>query len=105
MDKVTLLTQGYARRLEDGGIRASPSATLIEDLDIRTLVDPGANKVALLDGLYREGLKPDDINIIFLTHYHLDHLLNIRLFLDENIYDVNTMYCQDIETHYESFIP
>ncbi|MCG2690330.1 MBL fold metallo-hydrolase, partial [Candidatus Parcubacteria bacterium] len=41
--------------------------------------------------LEKEGLQLKDINIIFLTHYHLDHLLNIRLFPDKDIYDGDTI--------------
>ncbi|MDI6807027.1 MAG: MBL fold metallo-hydrolase, partial [Candidatus Aenigmarchaeota archaeon] len=87
MTEVKVLIEGYATKE-----RASPSTVLIEDSGLKILVDPGANKELLLNTLSKEGLKPEDIDLIFLTHYHLDHILNIRLFPDKDILDGNTIY-------------
>ncbi len=87
---VKILVKGYA--LEKSGVeRATPNTVLIIDNNLRVLVDPGSNPTALKNALAKEGLEAKNINIIFLTHYHLDHVLNIRLFPDKDIYDGDTI--------------
>jgi len=98
MAQVTLLTQGYARRHgRTGKIQASPTSVLIEDSGVCVLVDPGANASHLLEALSRLGLTPKDVDLIFLTHYHLDHLLNIRLFPEVDVCDQYFLYREDCE--------
>ncbi len=104
MAEVKVLIEGYARE-ENDGLYASPTTTLIKDNGLNILVDPGANKEMLLEALQKENLKPGDIDIIFLTHYHIDHLLNIRLFPDKDVYDGETIYSNDKEIEYEEIIP
>ena len=72
MAKVKVLIQGYARKTKDGWLAAS-AAVLINDGGKNVLVDPGSNKKLLLEKLSEEGLKCEDIDMIFLTHHHLDH--------------------------------
>ncbi|MEA2046683.1 MAG: MBL fold metallo-hydrolase [Euryarchaeota archaeon] len=105
MAQVTLLTRGYMCRLPGGVIRVSPSVTLIKDSGINVLVDPGANAKILVEALARGGLAPNKIDLVFLTHYHPDHVLNIRLFPDKDILDVNNIYRGDLEIPYEGRIP
>ncbi|MBZ9572900.1 MBL fold metallo-hydrolase [Patescibacteria group bacterium] len=84
MTEVKILIEGHVKKLKDGWI-ASPSTVLIRDRGLNIIVDPGSDKELLLKKLTEEGLKPDDIDIIFLTHHHLDHTLNIRIFPDCDI--------------------
>ncbi|OGF18754.1 hypothetical protein A3I35_00615 [Candidatus Falkowbacteria bacterium RIFCSPLOWO2_02_FULL_45_15] len=100
MSEIKILIQGYARPAK-GGYIASPTTTLIKDSGKLILVDPGANDKALLRELAKEKLKPGDIDIIFLTHYHPDHILNIRLFPQADVYDGNTIYRGDREIFYD----
>lgn len=79
MTEVKILIEGYVKKLTDGWL-ASPSTVLIKDHGFIILVDPGSNKKLLLEKLTKENLKPNDIDMIFLTHHHLDHTLNIRIF-------------------------
>lgn len=79
MAEVKILIEGYAKKLEDGWL-AQPSTVLIKDSELNIIVDPGSNKELLLKKLADENLKPEDINIVFLTHHHLDHTLNIMIF-------------------------
>ena len=90
MAQVKILVKGYAKR-EKGVELAQPNTVLIFDGNIKVLVDPGSNAKLLLKALKKEKLKPWDIDIIFLTHYNLDHLLNIRLFPEHDIYDGDTI--------------
>jgi len=104
MAEVKILIEGYARK-ENGVWFASPSTILIKDSGLNILVDPGANKKLLLEALRKEKLRQEDIDIIFLTHYHLDHLLNIRLFPDKTVYDCDTINNNDKIETYSGNIP
>ena len=65
----------------EGGFLIGSTSTLIKS-DKNILVDPGsfANEKKLLDALKGEGLSPEDIDIIILTHTHIDHTTNVHLF-------------------------
>jgi len=104
MAEVKVLIEGYARE-EDDAFVASPTTTLIRDGGKTILVDPGANSQKLLDALSKEGLQPQDIDIVFITHYHPDHILNIRLFPGKDIYDGGIIWRDDKEIEYEGKIP
>ncbi len=104
MARIKVLIEGYAR-VRRGAMFASPTTTLIEDSNLRILVDPGANEGLLLQSLKKENLSVDDIDMIFLSHYHPDHFLNIRLFPKTPIYDGSIIWESDKETSYEGKIP
>jgi len=104
MTEVIVLIEGYARE-EDDGFYASPTTTLIKDNGLTILVDPGANEKKLVAALEKQGLQPKDIDIVFLSHYHLDHILNIRLFRGKDIYDGGTIWSDDKEVEYSGKIP
>jgi glyoxylase-like metal-dependent hydrolase (beta-lactamase superfamily II) len=99
-----ILIEGYARKQNDI-LFASPTTLIIRDNGLNILIDPGANRQLLLNALYREGVTIEDIDIIFLTHYHLDHILNIRLFPDKDIYDGSSINSNDKITPYSGNIP
>lgn len=94
MSEIKLLIQGYARKTKNGW-QASSAIVLVRDSGRNILVDPGSNTRRLLSALAREGLKPADIDLIFLTHFHLDHILNIRLFPHAAVVDGDTVYVGD----------
>jgi N-acyl homoserine lactone hydrolase len=56
------------------------STTLIEGNGVRIIVDPGWRDEALLEQLRLENLSPDQIDIVYLTHMHADHIRSSRLF-------------------------
>jgi len=68
-------------------------------------VDLGINKKLLLGRLKKEGLKSEDIDVVFLTHYHPDHAFLAAIFEKAIILDENTIYEEDKETDYEERIP
>lgn len=43
------------------------------------------NRGALLQGLKRYGLAPDDLKTVFLSHLHFDHCVNIDLFAEARV--------------------
>ena len=82
-----MLTGYYS--LGDTTGRAGSTITLIEDKDLRVVVDPGAlaDPGLLLRELDKRGLSADDIDVVFITHSHMDHLRNIGLFPGAKILD------------------
>jgi len=99
MSTFKILVDGIAKAAGNGWI-AYPNTVLIEDSGKKILVDPGMNGELLLKGMEKEGLKKEDIDLIFLTHHHIDHILNVRLFPETDLCDV-TDYNRDgkIITH------
>ena len=104
MTEIQILIEGYAKKTKDGWL-ASSSTVLIKDSGLNILVDPGSNKKLLLKKLVEEDLRPKDINLIFVTHYHLDHILNIRLFPNCDILDGSEINRDDKIFEYSGNIP
>ena len=88
-----------------GSWLASATTTLLEDSGKRILVDPGINRRLLVENLDEEGLSPDDIDIVFMTHYHPDHVMLVSVFEKAIVVDGDTVYERDKETGYEGKIP
>ncbi|MCA9382061.1 MBL fold metallo-hydrolase, partial [Candidatus Dojkabacteria bacterium] len=104
MNSIKVLTEGYARMNDDEIMYASSSTILITSNDVRVLVDPGTSP-NLLEKLKEVNLGPDSIDFIFLTHFHIDHVLNIRFFPNTPILDSETIYTGDKESFYSDIIP
>ena len=104
MIKVKILIEGYATKQKDGWI-ASSTTTLIEDSGKKIIVDPGINRKLLLNKLKAESLTPKDIDIVFMTHYHPDHIFLCSIFENALVVDGDTIYKDDKETEYEGNIP
>lgn len=100
-----VLIEGYARAGDNGVYHASPTTSLVYDDSIKVLVDPGTNEFELRKAFEREGLAFEDIDMIFLSHYHPDHFLNIRLFPNTDIYDGGVRWHGDEEHFYEGKLP
>jgi glyoxylase-like metal-dependent hydrolase (beta-lactamase superfamily II) len=97
--KVKILLKGYfiwIDRLEQK-FKASSTVTLIRDGRVNILVDTGNHSVEnkLVSALKREGLKPNDIYYVIVTHHHPDHVANNHLFKKARITDVLTSYKGD----------
>lgn len=104
MTKVKVLIEGYAKKANKGWL-ATSSTTLIEDSGKKILVDPGINRELLLKKLQEHDLTPSDIDIVFMTHYHPDHVFLASMFEKAVIADGDTIYEKDNETGYEGKVP
>ncbi len=104
MYQFKILIEGYAKET-DGGWLASSTVSLIKGENFNLVVDPGANKALLIKALIQERLEVDDINIVFMTHYHPDHILNVSIFDKAKIMDGETIYENDKETSFEGDLP
>jgi glyoxylase-like metal-dependent hydrolase (beta-lactamase superfamily II) len=61
----------------------SSTCTLLEVGDCRLLVDPSPWPERLEEELFRTtGLKPDAVDMVFVTHIHPDHRFGLELFPD-----------------------
>jgi len=104
MTEVKVLIEGYAKQF-DKGMFASCSTVLIKDSGKNILVDPGCNPNLLIESLKKEKLQLKDIDLIFLTHYHPDHVLNVKLFQKRDVLDGGVIYRDDLEIEFEDKIP
>ena len=85
-EDVKVIIEGkHEHRGEKKGI--SSSVILIKS-DKNVLVDTSSflDKDKLISGLKDEGLAPEDIDVVVVTHLHLDHVVNIGLFMNARIY-------------------
>jgi glyoxylase-like metal-dependent hydrolase (beta-lactamase superfamily II) len=85
MAKVKVLIEGYTTAdsvASDGEEKTCPTITLVRDGSIIMVVDPGVleNQKVLVDKLKKEGLTIDDVNVVCITHSHIDHYRNIGMF-------------------------
>ncbi len=113
MNKVQVLIEGYAKPLENGGWVASGTTTLITTdpstalraSSLRIITDPGTNRQLLLSKLAEQNLKPEDINVVFMTHYHPDHNLLVGIFEKATVYDDGMYYRGDEQGDHDGTIP
>ena len=86
MAEIKVLIEGKFIFDETRGSETSCTVTLIKT-DKTILVDTGSflDKDTLLHELKKEGIRPEDIDIVFLTHVHLDHVVNVGLFKESLI--------------------
>jgi len=91
MPSLKVIVEGYARELENGW-EANSTTTLIENDGNYIIVDPGMDGAILKKSLAAEGIAIEEIDFVFLTHYHLDHILNVGLFRQATLADGYYMY-------------
>lgn len=87
MLKVKVLIPGYAS-IDTGG-RSCSTVTLIQDKNLNIIVDPGTlpNQKILINKLKKVGLSIDDIDIVVVTHSHMDHCRNVGMFKNAKTLD------------------
>ena len=102
MSEVKVLVEGYAKELENGW-KASSTVCLITTENKKIITDPGCNREKLLEALDKEGLTTDDIDYVFLSHCHIDHILLAGIFEKAKFvtFDTNLMYDKDLMTEFD----
>ena len=83
--EVKILVEGYTNANEVGETgeeKTCPTITLIKDGDLAMVVDPGIleSQQILVDALAKENLTVQDVNVVCITHSHIDHYRNIGMF-------------------------
>jgi glyoxylase-like metal-dependent hydrolase (beta-lactamase superfamily II) len=91
MTRVDLLHPGYA------GERVASSVVLVQDGDVRIVVDPGmvARRSLILDPLAALDVPPEAVTHVFLSHHHPDHTINVALFPNAEVVDFWARYVAD----------
>ncbi len=102
MADVKVLIEGYAKKLENGWV-ASSTTCLVTTEKKKIITDPGCHREKLLAALNKEGLSTADIDYVFLSHQHPDHILLAGIFENAKFitFDTNLMYNNDILTEFD----
>jgi len=87
MAEVKILLEG-SHSLVNDKVYINSTVTLVKSENKRILVDTSHlwDKGKLLMALKKENLFPGDIDIVILTHTHLDHTANLHLFSKAKIF-------------------
>ena len=93
MAEVKVLIEGYALRGEEE--KATSTSVLVKTKNFNLIVDPGMDRNLLLKSLKRENLKINNIDYIFLSHYHMDHSLLTGIFENARVLYTGDVYSFD----------
>jgi len=96
MAEVKILIEGYTT----AGSQDESSCctiTLVKDKNIIMVVDPGTLKdqKLLIEALKGEGLTINDVNVVCITHSHMDHYRNIGMFPEAKALDYWGLWDKD----------
>lgn len=93
--RLDVLFEGYARLPHVAG-----TVSLVRDEDRVIVVDPGMvpSRDALLGPLAALGVSPEDVTDVVLSHHHPDHTVNVALFPQVPVHDVQAVYEGDVWT-------
>lgn len=103
MTEIKILIEGYAKEIKNGW-RASSSVVLVKNKKKNILIDTGCNRKRLIDSLRKEKLKVGDIDIVILTHNHLDHILLAGIFENAKVLTTEEIYKNDKQTEHNNFV-
>jgi len=82
MAEVKVLIPGYTIAGSEEAETTCATITLVKDKNLIMVVDPGVleSQQILVDALKKEGLAVEDVDMVCLTHSHVDHFRNIGMF-------------------------
>lgn len=102
---VKVLIEGYARQVENGWI-ASSTTCLVISSGMKIITDPGCNRQKLMAALSNENLSAEDIDFVFLSHGHPDHMMLCGIFTKAKLvtYDDHLVYDQDRMVKFDKHI-
>lgn len=106
MNTVKILIEGYAKELKNGWIASSTCCLIITNDNKKIITDPGCNRQKLLEALKKENLTTNDIDYVFLSHCHPDHILLAGIFEKAKYitFDSNLEYDKDLLTEFNKHI-
>lgn len=108
MRTVTVLIEGYVKAIEgrqlipgateDGARNVAGTVTLIQDDHAIVVTDPGmvTERTLIVDALKKEGISPENVTHVFISHHHPDHTVNIALFPNAEVVDFWATYKGDL---------
>lgn len=106
-NKVTVLHEGYVKPIagkelipgksSDGARKVSGSVVLVEGKDTVLVADPGMvmDRKQILEALKQQGIAPEQVTHVFISHHHPDHTVNIALFPNAELVDFWGLYKGD----------
>jgi N-acyl homoserine lactone hydrolase len=104
MPEVHVLFKGYY--LPGPPVRAVATTALVLGEGYTWVVDPGtAPAAALTAALSALGLEPDDVDTVFLTHGHMDHIRNTGLFTLARVLDAWGWWEGDTWREFDGVLP
>lgn len=109
--EVKILIEGFSNAdsvAETGEEKTCPTISLVEDGNILMVVDPGIlkNQQILIDKLQEDKISPEDINLVCITHSHIDHYRNIGMFKEAKTLEYFGLWDKDsVEEWKEHFTP
>jgi len=104
MNTIKILIEGYAKETKRGWL-ANSTVVFIQSNEKNIIVDPGCNRERLLKAFSDNNLKIGDIDYVFLTHGHVDHVLLAGIFENATIIDELYIYKKDILNKHGGIIP
>jgi len=110
--QVKILVEGYTNadsKAESGGEeKTCATISLVRDGALIMVVDPGVleSQQILIGALQNEGLTVNDVNVICITHSHIDHYRNIGMFPEAKALDYFGVWDKNVcEDWQEQFAP
>ncbi len=103
MATIKILIEGYAKKFENGWVASSTVCLVTTAGNKKIITDPGCNREKLLSALENEGLTTGDIDYVFLSHCHPDHILLAGIFEKAKAvtYDSNFIYDSDLLVEFD----
>jgi len=109
--EVKILVQGFTNAdslAESGAEHTQPTISLVKDGDLVMVVDPGIleSQQILIDALGKENLTVEDVNVVCITHSHIDHYRNIGMFPEAKVLEYYGLWDKaSVEDWSENFTP
>ena len=82
------------------------NCTYIETNSTKTLIDVGMSNLYIEKKLISLGINPNDINNVFITHPHVDHIAGLKVFIKKHnptVYLTEKMY-QELKSDIQNYV-
>ncbi len=117
-NRVVVLNAGYVQPIEgreflpgvkdNGARKVASTISLVKAKDLVLITDPGMAAAEewdnILNKLKEQGVKPEDVTHVFISHHHPDHTTQLGLFTNATLVDFWATYKNDLwEDHPDNF--